>query len=513
VNIQFEWQVGSTEGEKETLARIGHHRKRWPWWAWTILAAVIVSAATGGYLVVRQRYEQARQRIEFQIQAVIDLEAHAYRQGDADLFLEQQDDLAGDWYRAQATRISQDCLRPTGGKTTSFGTVEYGIPAHRCRPVLPAQVDTIDLRGDVAWVEVIEADPPMRRARFYRQTDLGWVHTAPRPEFWGPAIQLHYGDLVFRYHRRDQPHVDLLVKHIAAAFADSCSALACSVEQLPEISFAVSDKVAEPPRLDGATLLLPSPWLSGIPTGKEWDEVYLSELTYAVTHEVVSQYLRSLTDQGLSGLQAALADEYAAWQATGDTAQAPIVGRLVDEHGPAALPEILRSLGGSSTLNSLITEWLSLSATRQPVPYFETLLNIEREAMRSGRRETFLLLQDDTKGWWVLEQESLFILAQADLQLLLPARVQTVGISDDLARVTLAKPTTAPPGQPLDAEQQTVFFRRRDGDWKHTAPLWEQADGTQVASTSLTTVITTTSYSRMRRAYPPLPFPMPGRGP
>ena len=71
--------------------------------------------------------------------------------------------------------------------------------------------------------------------------------------------------------------------------------------------------------------------------------------------------------------------------------------------------------------------WLGISATKQPVPYFQTLLNIERDALRAGRRHTFLLLQDDTKGWWVLEQEGLFVLAQAGDQPLPPAKVQTVG--------------------------------------------------------------------------------------
>jgi hypothetical protein len=389
-----------------------------------------------------------------------------------------------------------------------FGAARYGIPEHRCRPVLPAKVDKIDLQGDIAWVEVIEGDPSVRRTRFYRQTDLGWKHTGPRQEFWGLAVQLDYDDLVFRYHRRDQPHIEPLVEHIVTAFADVCSTIECSVEQLPEVNFVVANTVAEPPHVEHGALLVPSPWLSGIPTGDTWDKAYLGELAYAVAHEMVTQYFRSVTGQDLIGLQAALADEYAAWHSTGDTAQAPIIGRLVDEYGAEGLPEILRTLAHSQTLNLLITQWLDLSATRQPVTYFETLLNIEREAMQSGRRETFLLLQDDTKGWWVLEQESLFVLAQSDSQPLLPAKVQTVGISEDLARVTLEDPTDV---------HQTVFFRRRDGDWKHTAPLGHQVDGTQMAS--LTTVVTTESGTMMighitvSAIYSPPPTPTPDQRP
>jgi hypothetical protein len=125
------------------------------------------------------------------------------------------------------------------------------------------------------------------------------------------------------------------------------------------------------------------------------------------------------------------------------------------------------------------------------VPYFETLLNIERDALHAGRRDTFLLLQDDTTGWWVLEQESRFILAQAGAQPLPQTKVQMVGISEDLARVTLENPTDAPPGNTLHFEQQTVFFRRRGGDWKHTAPLGYQVLQDKVASASLPAVVTT----------------------
>jgi hypothetical protein len=525
VNIQFEWQVGSKDEDVETLASMGSRRPRrpWPWWAWTVLAIAAISAIAGGYLFVRQRYDQAQERIKFQIQGVIDLEARAYGAGDRDLFLSQQDDQAREWYRAQARRIRQDCLSSGGGKTAVFGAVRYGIPEHLCRPVLPATIDKVELRDDTAWVEVIEGNPPVRRTRFYRQTDLGWKHTAPRQEFWGLAIQLQYGDLVFRYHRRDQPHADPLIEHIATTFADVCSTIECPAEQLPEINFVVADAMPEPPHVQHGALLIASPWLSGLPADAAWDEAYLGELAYAVTHEMVYRYYRSLTGRGLNRLQAAVADEYAAWQATGDTTQAPILGRIVDKYGQEALPEVLRSLGNGETLNPLIRTWLGVSATRQPVPYFETLLNIERDALQAGRRDTFLLLQDDTKGWWVLEQEGMFILARAGAQPLPPAKVQMVGILDDLARVTLEKRTDVPAGQSLDAEHQTVFFRRRDGDWKHTAPLERQVDETEVASTPSATVVTTHIITVDGRiagfhaltsgAYPPLATPTPDQRP
>jgi hypothetical protein len=43
-----------------------------------------------------------------------------------------------------------------------------------------------------------------------------------------------------------------------------------------------------------------------------------------------------------------------------------------------------------------------------------------------------------------------------------------------VARVTLRDPIPTLAGQAPQSEQ-TVFFRRRDGDWKHTAPIEEVA--------------------------------------
>ena len=64
-----------------------------------------------------------------------------------------------------------------------------------CAPVLPAKLTHVELQGDIAWVEVIEGEPPVRRVRFYRQTERGWVHTAPRESFWGKEVTLRSGPI------------------------------------------------------------------------------------------------------------------------------------------------------------------------------------------------------------------------------------------------------------------------------------------------------------------------------
>jgi hypothetical protein len=128
--------------------------------------------------------------------------------------------------------------------------------------VLPATVEEVDPRGDVAWVQVIEGNPAVRRVRFYRQTDLGWLHTAPDPEFWQAPVEHHHGEqLAFYYHQRDQPYIDPLVEQVGAAFYHICAFAGCKSDERFKILI-----YPEYPESDlSFDLALPSPWLSGIP--------------------------------------------------------------------------------------------------------------------------------------------------------------------------------------------------------------------------------------------------------
>jgi hypothetical protein len=474
MNIQFEWQVGSEDGQWETIADTDKRpRRKWPRWVWGILLVTIVATVAGGYAILDRRYEEARQEIEFQIQSVIDLEAAAFAGQDRDLFLEQQDEASPDWYFQQAMRIRPNCLRFLARQLEMDESAPWRVPRELCAPLMPAKVQDIRLQGDIAWVEVIEDQDSTLQARFYRQTEAGWKHTVPRIEFWNAAIELTYGNLVFRYHRRDEPYIDELVEHLYRAFNGVCLRLGCPADSTMEVNFAVEYPGGPPPYLRDDVLTLASPWLSGIPTDGAWDEAYLNELTFWAAYGAASQSIRSLTERELSPLQNAMAIEYAAWYSEQDTAQAPILGRIIDRRGTAMLPPVMHSLEYARTLNSFIAQWLSLVPTDQEVAYFETLLNIERQAVLVGRKETFMLLQDRA-GHWPLQQEMFFDQAQSrNSPISLPAaRIQSVDIIDDRARVTLKERTiiSQQSGQGSTVLREIVFFRLRGRDWVHTSP-------------------------------------------
>ncbi len=476
MNLEFDWQVGDEQDQQEVLAHIGRRPRRLvPRWVWLVVAAIVLSIGTGGYFVLRQRYDEAKARIAFQIQAAIDLEVAAYARGDAALFLEQQDRAVPEWYASQATRVGEDCLEAARTGSRVPGPSGRAIDRYPCEPVLPATVQEVELRRDIAWVEVVEDLPPMRRVRFYKQTDLGWVQTAPQVEFWGTAVEVRYGgDLVFRYHRRDRPHVQPTVDRIVEALDQACSTFSCALEKPIEFNFVIDMPRLKPPELRDSEILLPSPWVAGIPVGED-DASHVADYAYLVAYKLAAAHLRAAAGRPLTRFEEAMAGEYAAWQSTG-LGHAPIVDRLVERRGADALPAVFASLQDVSSLNLLMVEWLGLSASTRPSAYFEALVNLEQQALAAGRKETFLLLQDETVPGWLAAQESFFDRSRAQHLGIEPAKVQSVDLSGELARVTLDRPTALADAHSLAPRDQIVYFRRQDGDWKHTSPRFTRIE-------------------------------------
>jgi hypothetical protein len=275
MGTRFDWQAGDDDGQWETIAQedSSTRRARVPGWLWAVVLTAIVVTLGGGYVAVRRRYEAASQRIAFQIQSVVDLEARASQEGDEELFLAQQDETSVPWYAGPV---------PWLGMRFGSGRSRSSLPP---MAVSPATVEEVDLRGDVAWVQVVEGDPPIRRVRFYRQTDQGWLHTAPDPDFWQEPVEHHHGEqLAFYYHKRDQPYIDSLVDQVSDAFYQVCGFGGCRKDERFRILI-----YPEYPKGDLLfDLALPSPWLSGIPVDEDASERVPHAVLYAVERAVMA---------------------------------------------------------------------------------------------------------------------------------------------------------------------------------------------------------------------------------
>jgi len=207
--------------------------------------------------------------------------------------------------------------------------------------------------------------------------------------------------VIVRYRQRDHPHVEPLIEHILDVLTDVCTTLDCPPEGTLEIGFSPADA---PPHLVGHVLTLPSPWLSGIPLEGGWDQATLDELAYWATYRAAAQSVRSAANDDLNRLQKAILDEYAASYSQRTLAQAPILRRVVERHGIDALPALIRSLKEMSSTSQFLAQWLFLSDPG--ADYFETVLNLGCEAIRAGRRDTFLLFQDYEPRWMALQAKS-----------------------------------------------------------------------------------------------------------
>jgi ABC-type glycerol-3-phosphate transport system substrate-binding protein len=478
---QLDWQVGDDghweehePGEPPRPSLLWRIVRRVPRWAWYALLGTAVVAALGFSLSVRQRYAAAKEQLIFQIQSVVDLEARAFEQRDGELLAAQLDARAGQWEREQRARLFNSCQSALGSGTP--------LLLDRCAPILPAQVVDVELREDVAWVEVIEGDPPVRRARFYRRTEQGWLHTSPKADFWEPAAEKRRGSLAVYGSPRDLRYAGAMLDQITATMADVCPLVGCPAGTRLQVEFVPRQTTDQPlPRFDGNKLLVDSPWLLGIPAEQTMGRMYRRLLAYVTVDGAVRQALGVGDDLRATRLQRALVDEFVFWYISGrDASIVPLLGRIIERNGVQALPEVMGMAAEDPPLDVFLSAWLSVSAgegdPEERAAYFQAVLDVEREAMQAGRRETYRLFQFEpgpehigSQRGGELPQESVPLdLQQLDGLETLPAvRVASVEIEGDVARVTLAPVPSLPALLP-----PVEFFYRQEGAWKHSMPYY-----------------------------------------
>lgn len=333
MNVELDWKAADQDGVWETVAAYTTRRRRGiPSWVWIALCAALVTASATSYLLVRQRYGRALRQITFQVQGVIDLEARALDRGDIALYLQQQDRSQQGWILAQAQRVTSNLPQCTLRLVPGFACYD------ECPSAQAPQVQRLEMRGDVAWVEVVGGHPPLRQTRFYRQTDRGWLHTAPHAPFWNGTIERRTDHLLVRYSQRDQPHVEALLDHMERVVSDVDAHLPESPRRPLPVDFTGTQLERLPDFVDDR-LTLASLWLSGIPADGRWDGTaagsrYLRLLTYWIAYARTGQYLSvqanaphsdPLADRVLLNyFQDAIISEYATAYSLGDLAQAPV---------------------------------------------------------------------------------------------------------------------------------------------------------------------------------------------
>ena len=387
MSVELDWQAEEQNGGWEVIAAPRDPQRRKPrrrLWGLAILALVLVAAVvTVGRIALRHRYRQALARIAFQIQSTIDLEARALAQRDLALFMDQQDEAGPTWRTRQHLRFSSktpsvNTLDPREG--TRDGYLAIAVP----------QVQAVEVKGDVAWVEVVarHGPQPVRQVVFYRRTDLGWKHTVPQVAFWGNRIVRSNGNVIVRARQQDRPHIEPLVAHVSAVVDDVGRALGRSEAITLELAFSAQDPPGTLPLLSDRQLTVASPWSTGIPVDGTWEQAYLDELAYWAAYGTVLQALRPTEDVPHTGdllldrlWIEVIADEYAFFYSRGALDQTPLLKAIVDRHGVEALPDAIRSLRNASSASQFMARWLD----PQESDAYSALLQAAREAFYARR--------------------------------------------------------------------------------------------------------------------------------
>jgi hypothetical protein len=327
------------------------------------------------------------------------------------------------------------------------------------------------------------------------------------------------GELIVRYHERDVPHIEPLLVYLTQVAGEVSADLRYVTSASKLVVYFAPDLVGcgscldvESPPPSSTKIILPSPWLSGIPADGLWEEATLRSLRYGVAYALASNAMRADNQPGLALLQKALVDEYAAWYSQGqDAAHAPLLGRIVKRHGREVLPRVFLSLKGAHLSTLFVVRWLSLNPSADPVAYFECLLNVEREAILAGRKDTFMLFQDPG---WMEEQERFYARVRSTARPLLhpTVYVEEVEMVGDHALVTLREPvpllqglrtselveyeTMSSGGSPSFGAlvQRPVgpfaFYRRQEGDWE-----WKRASRAEAAVWGIPSIRASSSHA------------------
>jgi hypothetical protein len=389
MNTQFEWLI-EEEGEsyEPTIEAAYKPLRAVLCRACLALLAMLSIALLTAWIGARYRYRKAVTQATAEIQDMIDLETQVVASCDRRRFLALQDPAAPRWVDSQVQRLDEHCLSYDTVPAQPYTTSLIGVPG---------RVQQVTLNGDLAWTQVVTDEGRERHVRFYRWTKQGWLQAPPNPQFWGEPAVWQHGGLLVQGTVRDRRYGELLAAHIWDVAQAVCSTSGCSDDLELRVTF-IADATGQLPRLSAQGLLLPSPWLTGMPASGQAAPGSLDRLTYWSAY-YASAAANSLEPGSLNPTQKAILAEYARFHTDGSLDNAPILRRIVDRQGIDVLPQVLRSLPDTWALSGFLPRWLALS-TDDPGTYYAVLLDIARDPATRTCKETFdLLLRQEDAGW------------------------------------------------------------------------------------------------------------------
>ena len=274
------WQVllDDAHWEQEAKAPIPQEESERPQRRWHLprrwlvvgLLSLVGLVLVGGFLLW-QRAQRGLALMEGEIGKAVFLEATAQAQGNP--------------------RLAAALLDPRTDSGWQDGVVD-GLMADTSAPPLPA-VEEVEWGEGVALARLLLTDPdlplPSQVTRFYRDSDAGWLRTAPDASFWGAAESWEGERFIFRFYQRDREAVLAAAPQVDAVYIQMRQSLA--LPPLPNHQIVVVRPDDRPLEFNfpSAELRQPSPHLLTLPVPVSHASALFRSLTIYLINELVRE--------------------------------------------------------------------------------------------------------------------------------------------------------------------------------------------------------------------------------
>jgi hypothetical protein len=264
--VEFRWQEGERRAELVSPPPRKRRNLRRPL---MIVATVLLLVLVAGGLILWNRARHGLRAAQADLQAVVDAEVTALQRGDEDVYLSMQDYRDRQWYRFQ--QLYFDALQRTGD---SSAPEQLG----------GLQVVDLDLRDDLAWVEVEYSwrEAMHRRVQFYRLTGGHWRRTSPDVRYWGGREESATQSVRYVYHEREEEIIASVSDQVEQLFQQAQRDFGLS-PPVPQITFEFRPVAESMPALySQGHFLVPSPLLLGVRADGAADADLLASLGRSV---------------------------------------------------------------------------------------------------------------------------------------------------------------------------------------------------------------------------------------
>lgn len=263
----FDWQIGEEDDELPPYE--AHDRASKWYWAWPLSAllitAVITAFVIGGYKTGTKHIQEFQEDYNDIVQANLDLQTQAMKEGDGDLFFGLHEKNAG-WQAAQL------------------------LPENQAFYKASPQVTRVQVQDDMIWANVSAtvASESINRIMFFSQSGQSIEQVASDPAFWGrlKTESTSWGELSF--YEADEVWLDQFDTFVSDVVAAQC-AKSC-LEDKTTFTLVISKDYGDTAVKN--EIRLPSPRIYALDNNGTPATLYWARLEQAITNQITPATVR-----------------------------------------------------------------------------------------------------------------------------------------------------------------------------------------------------------------------------